>query len=1279
MSLLQSGITKSLAESYEIDNSLRFNYGDGYLRRTFPSAGDQESWTYSCWVKRADPDHQVHMFDTDYSDAANYMNFKLRASHATESKNFTCEVVWVISSTARILATTQKFRDPGAWMHIVLVCDTPDAVAANRLRLYVNGEEVTAFDTDDRSGIGQNDDLPINRAGVHDVGGWNGSGDASGYLAEVYFIDGTALAADSFGELDSTTNQWIPLDSDDVKDAVTFGTNGFYQKYGATELADSFTDSALHQIHTVTAVGDAHTDTSVKKFGTASAQFDDVDSYLSIPDNEDFNLSSGDFTIECWVRFNALTFQPIYSQGLTGSGSAEDHLCFHGSNGLQFINHPTSGGTAIDINQGDITGWVIDTWYHVALTRENTTYYLFRDGIELASLTDASTIENKTSAILIGAINDSSIGNFYDGYIDEYRVSKGIARYVGAFTPSTTAFTSDQYTKLLLHCDGADDGTTFTDSADSAPRHTITANGDVANTRAVRKIGDSSIYFDGTTDWLESPDSSDWQLGDSGTGDFTWESWIYPTETTNEHRWWTQYEDVNNRWSFELYLGKMHFYSVSGGSEVADIKETSVNIVQDVWQHVAFVRDGSDAYFYVNGVSKALTTTVAMGTQPEVSGVLYIGRFSSGSAQMYEGYMDEIRYSNSCRYPDGTTFTPQTTEFTADANTLLLIHSNWDGGLGADSSGNYNTFTPTNLVATDQMIDTPTNNFCTLNPVVASAGASIEGNLIFDPDSSATYSGTGTIGATSGKWYYEFYIFDKTNNGPVGARNDVGLWDTTGGPPGYCEYAPESGGQIYLDGLSTISSVGAFVATDIIGVAVNMDDGEIQWFKNGAVLSGSGNVPITMPATTAAGFVPYTRASGPDKYGVNFGQDSSFAGTVTAQGNQDDNGKGDFYYTPPSGFLALCTDNLSDPEIKLPGENFNTLLWTGDGAASRSITGLGFQADMMWSKIRTEIHQHNLVDRVRGVDQRLLMPNSTGAEDTTCTHGWFDSLDSDGWSMTYAGGGWNVNTDTEDYVGWAWKAGGAPTATNSAGAGATPTAGSVKIDGANLGSALAGDIAANKLSANTTAGFSIVSWTGSGTLDDTVAHGLSVTPSLFIFKAVTGSDNWPVWHESFGIDSNMYLDTASALYDGNQPDRFPTLPTASVFTPGNAANIGGTDLPIITYCFHSVEGYSKVGIYEGNNNADGTFIYLGFKPAFIIYKNIDDAFDWNILDDERNTYNVVTQVLAPDNSAAEITASFGDFTSNGVKMRNTYSGSNNSYTYMYYAVAESPFKYSNAR
>ena len=633
--------------------------------------------------------------------------------------------------------------------------------------------------------------------------------------------------------------------------------------------------------------------------------------------------------------------------------------------------------------------------------------------------------------------------------------------------------------------------------------------------------------------------------------------------------------------------------------------------------------------------------------------------------------MDEFRVSNSARYT--AAFTPQTTQFTADGNTKLLIHSDYTGGLGADSSGNYNTFTPTNLVATDQVPDSPTNNFCTMNPLWRNHSG---GTATFSEGNLKNYNQYGDVYwpatqelQTTGKWYFECYA--DANSIACGIRmqdNSAGATNPTiaAGDKAYLYMAS---GVEYPKG--TVVNGTGYTSGDILGFAVNLDDGEIKFYKNNVLIYTGTN----MNTLGYDYLLPVFWHTDGSTVWVNFGADSSFAGTKTGSAAaQDANSKGDFYYEPLSGHLALCTDNLSDPEIALPGDYFNTVKYAGNSSTNVITTGMA--PDFVWLKSTTTTYYNQLYDSVRGVNLALYS-NETDAQFTDDDA--LMSFDSTGFTLGAEDG---ANNGSNSYVSWDWKAGGAPTADNSAGAGATPTAGSVKIDGSNLGSALAGTIAATRLSASTTAGFSIVVYEGTEAVA-TVAHGLSQAPELILFKNIDSALFWPVYSKP--TDATDYLklnDTnARADSDGYFND---TEPTSTVFSLGDKTNLNRDTC--IAYCFHSIEGYSKVGSYVGNGNADGTFVYTGFRPSYILYKLYDGEAgqNWVIEDAARNPYNYLNKTLLPNSNAAEAdstsTVAGIDFVSNGIKFRGTDNGMNYSgYDYIYMAFAESPFKTSNAR
>ena len=530
------------------------------------------------------------------------------------------------------------------------------------------------------------------------------------------------------------------------------------------------------------------------------------------------------------------------------------------------------------------------------------------------------------------------------------------------------------------------------------------------------------------------------------------------------------------------------------------------------------------------------------------------------------------------------------------------------------------------------------------------------------------------------KWYWEFVPTTTYNYAACGITTISHEWDIN---PGGGNSTPSGHGvgfygvEVDVDGSRT-SPAGnsAWASGDIIGFAYDVDANTIKKYINGSLDFTYSSVPVSTDGDYSPSFGDFG-GSATATINVNFGQDSSFAGLKTAQGNQDSNGIGDFYYEPPADHLALCTDNLSDPEIALPTDHFNTILYDGTGA-ELAITGAGFQPDFSWIKARESAYNHRVFDVVRGVTKELYT-NTTGGDVTDAQS--LKSFDSDGFTLGTSSG---VNKSGADnaFVSWNWKGGGTPTATNSAGAGNVPTAGSVKINGANSGAALAGTIPATKISANTTSGFSTVTFEGTGSAG-TVAHGLSQAPELIIVKNIDMSNEWPVGTTAGGMNFTHYLKLNGSRAVADDDRQFnDTNPTASVFSLGHYDGTNENNDTILSYCFTSIEGYSKVGGYtaagsDGNMN----FLYCGFRPAFVLFKETSATNGWAIIDNKRNTYNLADLILIPSSAGAVYDYSSGvDFVSNGIKLRNNNGmwGDANA-DYIFYAIAESPFKTSNAR
>ena len=335
-------------------------------------------------------------------------------------------------------------------------------------------------------------------------------------------------------------------------------------------------------------------------------------------------------------------------------------------------------------------------------------------------------------------------------------------------------------------------------------------------------------------------------------------------------------------------------------------------------------------------------------------------------------------------------------------------------------------------------------------------------------------------------------------------------------------------------------------------------------------------------------------------------------------------------------------------DIDKPSDYFNTKLYTGNGSTGHAITGVGFQPDWVWIKSRDSgSDNHNAFDVVRGASKGL-QPNDTDAEYTASSV--HESFNTDGFTL---GDNGQVNGSSESFVSWNWKAGTSFTNdASSTGIGSIDSAGSFNND----------------------AGFSIVTYTGNGSSGATVKHGMNQKPSMFIIKDRDNSnEGWMVYHTSLGATKYMRLNETGAVATGSAYFN-NTEPTSSVFTIGNNDVVNKSGDKYVTYCFAEKKGYSKFGSYTGNGNADGTFVYTGFKPAWVMVKQTNaSGEDWFICDTKREGYNAENNRLMPNLSSAESTDSPIDILSNGFKARTSGANVNAAEDYLYMAFAENPF------
>jgi len=528
--------------------------------------------------------------------------------------------------------------------------------------------------------------------------------------------------------------------------------------------------------------------------------------------------------------------------------------------------------------------------------------------------------------------------------------------------------------------------------------------------------------------------------------------------------------------------------------------------------HISFDRANStDAHkvrLYINGVEETsfstdersnITSSSSSGWN--VSGLTAAINRRSGAvnSRYHNGYFAQF-YNIDGQALDPTSFIeisdgvckPITYSGTYGNNGWLLEFKQTGTGtgaantVGADTSGNNNHWTSSGVASHDVVLDSPTNNFAVMNPLDKNSMNISEGNLKVVP--SGDYKAIrGTFGIpTSGKWYFEARYL--TPGGGNVQDNQVGIVTASNVLSGSSPY-PQAFtygvgylglGQINRGGSAAQSSLTAVTAGKILGVAVNVDDDEVQFYLDGSAVGTT----HALVSTTEPNFPFYVGAT---NRGVifNFGQDSTFTGAVSAGGNADANGIGDFAYAPPANHLALCASNLPEPTIG-PGQSsqaddhFNTVLYTANNQTAQSITGVGFQPDWIWIKERSTSEHHVLIDVVRGSNKTLLA-SVTNVENTNATA--VTSFDSDGFSLG-TDGAQIVNYLSETYVAWNWKAGGAA---------------SSNTDGT----------ISSSVSANQTAGFSIVSYTGTGS-NATVGHGLSSAPEFVLVKERDGTGQWSI-------------------------------------------------------------------------------------------------------------------------------------------------------------------------
>ena len=1230
---------------YNITDSLRFrSSASAYLNRTPASAGNRKTWTWSAWIKKGSLSTNQNLFSAN--GVGTIAKIILNSNNTIDFQNNVGSVQ---------LTTTPVYRDPSAWYHIIVVYDTPQATASNRTKIYVNGSQVTALTN--AVYPAQNSDGVINDAILHTISRESSAVNFfDGYMAEVNFVDGQALTPSDFGEFNPQTGVWQPIEY-----TGSYGTNGFYLPMKETQQATGFNTVTYNGNGTelkVTGVGFNPDLVWVKRRDNSASYYRLIDSVRGGDKRLASNDTGGETTASTLIQsFDADGYTVGTDTGMNASGDRYVAWCWDATSDNTTGSELVTNGT-FDSNT---TGWTnVNSSISGANQKLNATYtssgaYVYQEvtGLTVGQkymLSFQSSGSNDFIRILRNAQTEA-LGGTFISFLGGNTITKSGLNQVFFEAPTTTVYINfnvpnggtiiiDDISLKQVSYDGTIPSYTKTNTSTGFSIVSYTGTG------ATATVGHGLTSAPDIIIIKNRIDASGWIVYNSTIGN-------------------TKYLALNSQVEASLD-GGVYWNATSPTSSVFTVNTSnSVNGSGDGTVAYCFSEvAGYSKFGSYTGNGSASGPTVTTGFRPAF--VLIKNSSSANHWLIWDNTRNPFNPINLKISPSTTTYendpnilgglATNTIDFTDTGFQITGTHpmTNTSGGTyiymafadtrdyqwNFDASGNKNNWTPANINSNassettyDLMSDTPsladedTANFCTLSPLSGGL-APYNANLSINQTAGSWNATPSTFTLNTGKWYFE------SGSSALGPSNYHGLGLRPVGMVASGEYCGSISGSYggiagptvfnaYSGGVLGSNVSGTYTSSSVFQCAVDFDAGKI-WFGDGTSWIGGGSPSAgTTPSYTFTAntpLVPYISAyaSAPS---VNFGQRP-------------------FKYTPPTGFKKLNTYNLPDSSIKDGSQYFNTVTYTGTGA-SRDIT-VGFSPDLVWVKNRTSAYQHQVSDSVRGTST-VLYPSATTAEasDPNAVTAFL----SDG--FTY-GSSVNGNQSSASIVAWNWR--------GSDSAAVTNTDGTIT----------------STVSANPTSGFSVVTFTGTGATG-TVGHGLSQAPEIYIRKSRSNVEDWLVYTTLIdGSLDFLRLNTTSPKADSGA-----SLPNATTFEVG-AGEANGELL--VTYCFHSVEGFSKMGTYTGNGSADGTFVYTGFRPAFVLTKSATEARQWVIIDTSRDPYNLANKNQEITSSVEFTNADDLDILSNGFKPRTNNPGANgNGQTIIYMAFAENPFKNTLAR
>ena len=1267
-----------------IGGSLAFSRScNDYLYRTPSVSGNQKRWTWSAWVKCAASHNTQYLFTTDRYSGTNDghagIYFKTSGRIETYFDSTSANQYGDVNEFT--------VNDRTGWNHIVWRVDCNNSnhrIWVNGKEQDVSQDPVNYDYGMNRAGTihglataiwSTGNSMDGLMAEVHHVDGTLYEASHFGFFESstgkwvpksseiikantTYGTNGYYLPMDGSGAIgedqSGNNNHWTPNKAHQNSigmDKATGGLPIFDTNTGGTNIAnfhtprpDPFGEYCIFAVPMVNgtryqvrdfsaAVRGSGSNKNITVSGTdvserhwvhtgVSRYFDGGD-YMTVPDSDDWNYGSGDFCIECWVKPTNLSgSRRIISHDESDDNPDSSWILRTDGNKLNFYFQCNGSSSRIYLNSG-VRSLNTDEWYHVAATRQGSTFRTFVNGMIDQTGTFSGTLLNITDDVQIGRHANGS--EFWLGYMQDLRVYKGVAKYTKSFVPLTISF---------AHNPGAHTGWITPDTP------TGTAVGRIFDNM---KFTNGSVCFDGQGS--STAEQSSLSIADSNDfyfdADFTMECYYFrgiapSTVGVLLSQWVSGGGSDRNVAIYFNTNGTLTGYMNRSGTNYSVATD---EIKANYWNHVALVLQGSTLRMYINGVQVGSTTVSGSpnnGTCP-----FFIGAESLSSGQAgysYSGHISNVRVVKGVAvYPDGTQFTPSSTPLTNITGTVLLCCQSKDSPTAAavtpsaiqihstantkPCSCNFNPF--------DKLDNAPQeSNYCILNYNDKASGAYVlSGGIDWNcsGDSGIT---VGTHSFTSGKYYFE----SETNNtnryhvGVIEADGANGIKDVLR-PNDFGVASNEwgyriDGYSVNNNGETQISPHNYTYQRQTQMVAVDADNGKIYFGRDGIWLNGANPDTGENPhySNLFGRLAPALgRRSGGNAARINFGQSP-------------------FRFPPPVGYKTICSANIKPVGIDSK-KHFDVLTYNGNGPTGQSITGLDFKPDLVWIKSRSFGNNHHMFDILRGPDK--ILRTSTSDVETEVTD-VMSSFDSNGFTVKEGGGNNATNANGQQLVAWCWKAGGA---------------GSSNTDG---------DITSS-VSVNQEAGFSIVTWTGDGNVNSTVGHGLNGRPDFIMLKSRTQGYNWRIYHNYYGTTATsglFHATNGSIAHDNYGGIKAITTTTFGFGTNGtndlNGVNRSGDTY--VAYCWKAVEGYSSFGSYLGNGQTDnGPFVNLGFRPSLIIRKKISDVGDWLMMDTTRHPDNVVDNRLLWTSSQELGSGNNIDILSNGFKERNTdgYSNANN--------------------